>query len=72
MGKGIVFVTVSVMMFLVNNSFAGDSVLGNGSFEDDGRIGDITVTSPNDWDDVNIPAGQFDGNVDDDWVTERL
>ena len=43
----------------------------NGSFEDDGRINDITAREPNGWD-VNAPAGGFAGYVHYDWLTDGL
>ena len=49
---------------------AGTDIQINGSFEDDNYIGDITVKAPNDWNDVNVPANQFDGYVSSNWVTD--
>ncbi len=70
MAKRIIFVMVIVMMFSINNSLAGMSLIGNGSFEDDGALSDITVASPNEWfTDSNFPSSNFGGKVDDVWST---
>jgi len=43
--------------------------LVNGSFEDDGAIGDIMAQEPNGWD-VNVPSGKFTGKTDASWSTD--
>jgi hypothetical protein len=41
----------------------------NGSFEDDGRIDDITAREPNGWE-PNVPSGKFNGTTDASWSTD--
>ncbi len=41
----------------------------NGSFENNGSIGDLRVKAPDAWD-VNVPAGKFSGRVVSGWHTD--
>lgn len=62
--------TIAVVVLLSGNpAWADVSVVVNGSFENDGRINDITVREPNGWD-VEMPAEKFGGWVYGDWVTD--
>ncbi len=61
---------VIIMLLSANKIRASESVIVNGSFEDNGYIADITVWEPNGWADVNVPAGQFRGWIFKDWVTD--
>lgn len=70
MAKGMFFVVAVVMVFSLNSSFADVSLVGNSSFEVDGAIGDITVDAPTDWNDVNLPDGNFKGYVDTSWQSD--
>ena len=71
MMKKVIFVVAVLIVVLVGNWAQGDVCeIVNGSFEDDGIISDITVQSPNGWDDVNLPAGLFAGNVGTRGVTD--
>lgn len=45
----------------------GVSLVMNGSFENDGPIGDIGTNAPQYWCDVNIPTDKFLGWIDSDW-----
>ncbi len=69
MAKRIIFVTVIVMMFSVNNSLASVNLMGNYSFEDNNSVIDpLSETStPLAWTDVNLPADKFGGYVDTSW-----
>ncbi len=64
------FIKAVIIMLAFASCIRADvSVIVNGSFEDDGVIADITAQEPNGWD-VNLPPGQFDGWVFDEWVTD--
>jgi hypothetical protein len=69
--KKIVFVVgvVMIMLLTANQVQAEVCQIVNGSFEDDGRIPDITVKEPNGWD-ASVPSGKFQGYVYRDWVTD--
>jgi len=54
---------VPIMLLSLHFAQAGVSIVKNGSFEDDGYIGDIDVKAPRYWCDVNLPSGKFDGYV---------
>lgn len=58
-----------VVLFAAGWANADICELVNGSFEDDGAIGDIMVQEPNGWD-VNMPSGKFAGNTDASWSTD--
>ena len=63
-------VTVIVVLLAVGNSLgAADGGLVNGSFEDDGLIGNINNTDPNGWD-VDVPPSKFIGYVTSTWPTD--
>ncbi len=51
------------MLLSLHFAQAGVSIVKNGSFENDGPIGDIKVNAPRYWCEVNLPAGKFDGYV---------
>jgi len=64
------FIKVVIVMLAFAGYIRADvSVIVNGSFEEDGVIGDIAAQEPNGWD-VNLPPNQFDGWVFDEWVTD--
>jgi hypothetical protein len=69
MKKTIVIGAVMVMFLAGNSTKAGVSLIMNGSFESDGIISDIAVQTPREWCDVNLPAGQFGGQVETSWKT---
>jgi hypothetical protein len=54
------------MLFNVNPIQASTCKIINGSFEDDGRINDITRQDPNGWT-ANIPTGKFNARTDTSW-----
>ncbi len=58
-----------LMLFTAGWAQAGICEIVNGSFEDDGAIGDIMAQEPNGWD-VNVPSGQFTGKTDASWSTD--
>ena len=58
-----------VALFAASWANADICELINGSFEDDGTIGDIMAQEPNGWD-VNMPSGKFTGNTDASWSTD--
>lgn len=60
---------VMAVMVFANYSYGGVSLVVNGSFENDGwgSNQDITEQPPDRWEDVNVPAGKFDGYVEDGW-----
>lgn len=58
-----------VMVFAAGWANADICELVNGSFEDDGTIGDVMAQEPNGWD-VNMPSGKFTGNTDASWSTD--
>jgi len=60
---------IMVMLLAVNLARSEDCGIVNPSFEDDGRIDDISVEEPNGWT-VNIPAGKFVGYIYTDWHTD--
>ncbi len=43
--------------------------IGNGSFEDDGLIDNITAIEPNGWD-ANVPSGKFAASIGGSWSTD--
>jgi hypothetical protein len=57
------------VLFATGWAQAGVCEIINGSFEDDGQIGDITTREPNGWD-VNVPSGKFTGEIDALWSTD--
>ncbi|MCX5638412.1 MAG: hypothetical protein NTX52_12080 [Planctomycetota bacterium] len=67
--KTAVIVALMVLLLATNWARADICKIVNGSFEDDGYIGDITVKEPNGWD-VNVPVGKFKGYIYNKWVTE--
>jgi hypothetical protein len=69
MKKAIFIAALMVVLLAGNNTQAGECLIVNGSFEDDGYIPDITVREPNGFD-VNVPASQFGGFVSGDWKTD--
>ena len=77
MVKGrVVGVMIMTVLTFTTWSHGGVSEIINGSFEDDGAIGNIVTKEPNGWD-VNIPVGgsglsMFDGWVWDDWSSHEL
>jgi len=60
---------IIVVLFAAGWANADICVLINGSFEDDGTIGDIMAQEPNGWD-VNIPSGKFTADTDASWSTD--
>jgi hypothetical protein len=58
-----------LMLFAVGWAQAGVCEIINGSFEDDGPIGDIIAQEPNGWD-VNMPSGKITGNTEASWSTD--
>jgi len=56
-------------LLFTNEIQAAVSVVRNGSFEYDGQIADITVKSPKNWCDVNVPTSKFGGYVNSVWST---
>jgi len=58
-----------LMLFAATSAQAGVCEIVNGSFEDDGPIGDIIAHEPNGWD-VNVPSGQFTGKTEASWSTD--
>ena len=60
---------IILMMFAAGWTNANTCEIVNGSFEDDGRIDDITAQEPNGWD-PNIPLGKFTGSTDASWSTD--
>lgn len=69
MKKETVFIAVMLMATILNNTFAGISIVVNGSFENDGRrISTITEDdTPQRWSDVNLPTKKFGAWVENDW-----
>jgi hypothetical protein len=59
---------VFIMIMAAGQLQAAVSIVGNGSFEDDGRIDNIATESPRRWCDVNLPTG-FYGWVKNDWAS---
>jgi hypothetical protein len=57
------------VLFATGWAQAGVCEILNGSFEDDGPIGDITTQEPNGWD-VNVPSGKFTGKTEASWSTD--
>jgi len=57
------------MLFITGWAQAGICEIVNGSFEDDGLIGDIIAQEPNGWD-VNVPSGKFTGQTEASWSTD--
>jgi len=57
------------MLFAAGRAQAGVCEIVNGSFEDDGPIGDIIAQEPNGWD-VNMPSGKFTGKTEASWSTD--
>jgi len=69
--KKTVFIS-AVMGMLLLAGYARGSIyeVVNGSFEEDGRITDITAVEPNGWD-VNVPdTSKFGGYVGNKWPTD--
>lgn len=60
---------IMTVLFAAGWANAGVCELINGSFEDDGLIGDITAQEPNGWD-VNMPSANFTGQTEAAWSTE--
>ena len=58
-----------LMVFAAGWAQAGVCEIVNGSFEDDGPIGDIMAQEPNGWD-VNVPSGKFTGKTEASWSTD--
>ena len=58
-----------LMLFAAGWAQAGVCEIINGSFEDDGPIGDIIAQEPNGWD-VNMPSDKFTGKTDASWSTD--
>ena len=69
MGNLIAIGTTMLMLFAASGAQAGVCEIVNGSFEDDGPIGDIIAQEPNGWD-VNFPSGQFTGKTEASWSTD--
>jgi len=67
MGKIKVIVAVTAMLVFASGGQAAVSIVMNGSFENNGLIGDITEESPQSWCDINLPVNKFGGKVEDDW-----
>ncbi len=61
----------TIMFMLSGTNWTQDGVcqIINGSFEDDGRIDDITAQEPNAWE-PNVPSGKFNGRTDASWSTD--
>ncbi|MHC4207461.1 MAG: hypothetical protein ACYSTT_22625 [Planctomycetota bacterium] len=61
----------TIMVMLAGTNWTQDGVcqIINGSFEDDGRIDDITAREPNGWE-PNVPSGKFNGTTDASWSTD--
>jgi hypothetical protein len=58
-----------VVLFAAGLTQADVCEITNGSFEDDGRIDDITIREPNGWD-VNVPLGKFTSAIEAPWSTD--
>jgi len=70
MMKIIMAIGVIMAVLLAGNSVRGDGCgIVNPSFEDDGRIDDITIQEPNGWS-VDISSGKFTGFTYTVWPTD--
>jgi hypothetical protein len=69
MMRDIAIGAMMTVLFAAGWANAGVCEIINGSFEDDGRIDDITIQEPNGWD-VNMPSGKFTGKTEATWSTE--
>jgi hypothetical protein len=69
MMRDIAIGAMMTVLFAAGWANAGVCEIINGSFEDDGRIDDITIQEPNGWD-VNMPTDKFTGNTDASWSTD--
>jgi hypothetical protein len=61
--------TVMLTLFAVGWANAEVCEIVNGSFENDGRIDDITAQEPNGWE-PNVPSDKFTGSIDASWSTD--
>ncbi len=69
--RNLIFIGVmTAMLFAANPTQANICEIINWSFEDDGRINDITKQDPNGWV-ASIPSGQFAAKTDASWSTDR-
>lgn len=68
--KATTFITAAIVILLFGPWVqAGVSIVHNGSFENDGTIGDIATKAPQYWCDVNLPGNKFSGYVNTVWWT---
>jgi hypothetical protein len=62
---------IMAMLFAANPTQAAICEIINGSFEDDGRINDITSQDPNGWA-ASVPTGKFTAKTDNSWKTDGI
>jgi len=67
--RNIAIGAMMTILFATGWVYADVCEIINGSFEDNGQIGDIMTQEPNGWD-VNIPSGKFTGKAEASWSTE--
>jgi len=66
----VIGMVIMIALLSSRSAWAGECVVFNGSFENDGRMDSVTpLSAPERWSDVNIPPALFGGWVHSDWST---